>query len=140
MYFNPQHERIYKAQGIILIWVLVVITLLSSIVLFGLDSLNRLERVFELESERTQKKADLIQTIQGHAQSQESLCHLLSTARTVRFIGFSPTTVFLGDKNGLYFYEVSFETVDDDKGWVVLSTPFPLLDLISQGRIISCSS
>jgi hypothetical protein len=125
-----------KNQGIILIWVLVIAALLSSIVLFGLESLNRLETVVHLEKQRVENRREIEQKIQEQWHSLQEHCAEWPGEHSVRLIGFAPNTTQLGEKNGRYFYEISFDAMQGVPWQMVVVTRFPLMDLLSEGRFV----
>lgn len=120
-----------------LIWVLVMIALLSSILIFGLGSLGQLESMVTLEQYHQDHKQILEQTVQEQWLSLKEHCSEWPGEQTIRLIGFAPNSALLGEKNGRYFYEVSLDATSNETGWMVVTTPTPLLDLYhSEGPLL----
>ena len=115
-----------------------MVGLLSSIVLFGLESLGRLEIVVNLEQQHLQKRLDLKKKVQEQWDSLKGHCAEWPGEHSIRLIGFSPDTLAMGEKNGRYFYEISLNGATTETAWMVVTARFPLMDLLSEGQF-SCS-
>lgn len=105
-----------------------MVGLLSGMILFGLESISRLEQIIVLEHLQDERKKGLAEKVQDQGVG----CH-----SSGRLIGFSPNTVAVGEVNGRYYYEFPVEASETKAGWWrVVVTRWPIMDALGEGHFI----